>query len=402
MKTKLFILLIGISFVGCGNSTDKLNGVWVSGDLNKAQAVVVIENGIWAEYVSGFPFYYEADLDGERLTLIGENLFTGEHEEVIHKVQLKNDSLFIVNEQMVDFLFVRKGSSSMSEIIISNSKRKISLPKVDYCEIDGVNNQHDIFIDKQNNIDRTILLDEESMRLEELALVGLNSERDEIGGTRLINLFVDNDVSYEYLKDVQLQLRLSNNLRIRYVLDEYNCSKSNDSTQLFLNYFRTNLPPFKGDLNDSLGLILPPGPPPYTVEEEDLFNVKMTSKEECVLNGVTMNMESFPTHLDSFVKSRPKYVMVYSFTYDATFNDYLNFRVMVSNQFKKLRNDYSIKEFGVSFEQLRLNMYEEESDVKMHSDSFRKKWKSVKKKIPQRFTTQEDYDINKKLSEDVQ
>ena len=146
--------------------------------------------------------------------------------------------MFIVNEGGDEFLFIRKKNHRASDIIISNSMREITLPDVDYCEVDGVNSEHNIFIDKQNSIDRTLVIDEGNIKVDELAMARIHQARDGLEN-RVISLFIDKDVSFEYLMDVELQLRMSNSLRVRYVLGENECETNNDSTRLLLNYFRT-------------------------------------------------------------------------------------------------------------------------------------------------------------------
>ena len=390
MLNRLFILLIGTAFVGCGDSTDKLNGIWVSGDFNKSQAVIVIENGMWSEYVSGLPFRYEASLDGEELTLGGDNLFTEEYEEKVHKVRFTNDSLFIINEEMDDFLFIRKNSSDISEIIISSSNGKIELPKVEFCGGDGIDSEHNIFIDKQNSIDRTVVIDESEKKIEFLSS---NEMRNPLHGNGLINLFIDENVPYSYVKEVQLQMRLSNNLRIRYVLDENECELNKDSTQLQLNYLRVNLPYFVGILDDSLDILLPPRPEAHEIKSENLFIVTLESADVFILNDEKLNRKSFLNKLDSIVLNVPKYVLVYGFNENALFKDYLDFKVTFQNQLNVLRNDYSYNEFGVSYEKLSATIGNDES--------IKENYKHVKKKVPQRLMTIEDYEINKKLYEDA-
>tara|TARA_R110001592_G_scaffold129358_1_gene341771 strand:- start:2313 stop:3488 length:1176 start_codon:yes stop_codon:yes gene_type:complete len=390
MINRLFILLIGIIFIGCGHSTDKLNGVWVSSDLDKLQSVLVIENGLFSEH-SWWTFHYKAKLNGDEIILNPINPMQGDEDEILLKYKYSKDTLIINNIQAnTKYLYIRRSNHIISELIISSSKRKIILPKIDYCGVDYINNEHNIFIDKRNYIDSTVILDDREIKVWQIASARIHESRDGME-ERIINLYIDKDVPYEYLKDVQFELRLSNNLRVRYVIDENKCTFSTDSTQLQLNYFKTNLPQFMGNIDDSLGIFLPPSPPPFSIEKENLFKVKVDSLNIFNLNGEIMSSEWFFHKFDSIISNNSNYVLVYDFFDNAKFSEYLNFRVNLHNRIYNKRNQYSYDNYGLSFDEMSLN----------NEDLAQDKLDEVKKRIPYRLTTIEDYEINQRLNKNA-
>lgn len=389
MLNRLFIILIGIAFFGCTNFTDKLNGEWISGDLLNRREKLFISDGLWTTWQNGSSFRYKSELKDNKLTLSPLNPIFDDYSDINFWLHQKGDTIILTHEKNGDFVYYKKSDLRTIDYLISESGRNIELPKVLSYESDYLKSEIDIFIDVECESELKFHLNGSKKDISELFSLIQNQKEDKsfFSSSLRTNLYIDKNVSYNYVQLVEEQLRVASNNTVNYVISNSEDMLQIDSTYYHLNYITLRLPPFYGFVNDKINPPMPPFPGAPT--QTELYNIHYVTfnNNNVVYDDVIMKDIEFWEEFADLLNDSD-YMLIYNFHEKSTYEDYIQFQGLLKREITLARSEFYKDNYKKSYKELLKNQY---------LDNERNILKSIKSKIPFRLLKKSDFNMIKEI-----